>query len=79
MRSAAPRVLRHLRGRWGGEGVTGLRSRQISRSSGGLGLFPTGDNKRDPFPQDRGRARRCYLGQRDLSRVVKEKTGQFLL
>lgn len=72
-------MLSHLRGRWGGEGVTGLRSRQISRSSVGLGLFPTVDNKRDPFPRDRGRVRRCYLGQRDLSRVVKEKTGQFLL
>lgn len=56
MRSAAPRVLRHLRGRWaggGGEGVTGLRSGQISRSSVALGLFPTVDNKRDPFPRDR--------------------------
>lgn len=76
MRSAAPL---HLRGRWGGEGVTGLRSRQISRSSVGLGLFPTVGNKRDPFPRDKERVRRCYLGQRDLSRVVKEKTGQFLL
>lgn len=55
-------MLRHLRGRWGGEGATGLRCRQISRSSVGLGLFPTVDDKRDPFPRDRGEGRALLFG-----------------
>lgn len=65
-------------------GVTGLRARQISRSSVGRGLFPAAGNKRDSFPRREGEAadegiRRYYLGQRDLSRVVKEKTGENFL
>lgn len=79
-------MLRHLRGRGGvlgGGGGHGFTiSRDIERSSVGLGLFPTVDNKRGSVSAgqtDRQRVRRCYLGQRDLSRVVKEKTGQFLL
>lgn len=48
-------------------------------------LFPTVGNKRASFsgegdilPGQPTRVRRYYLGQRDLSRVVKEKTGTFL-
>lgn len=72
-------MLRHLRGRWGGEGVTGLRSRQISRSSVGLGLFPTVDNKRDPFPRDRGRVRRLFGSARSFSGRKRENWTVFVV